>query len=95
MPCSRCPHSKEGQAFYIFFHMSTVVTIFLTLFGRGFNAWISTVFDDSCVDFYDSDHSHSEQRYIIVGISQRQRLLVVSYTERGDTIRLISARPAP
>jgi uncharacterized DUF497 family protein len=54
-----------------------------------------TVFNDPFyVDFYDPDHSYEEHRYIIVGISQQQRLLVVSYTERGDTIRLISARLA-
>ncbi len=54
-----------------------------------------TVFDDPFyVDFYDPDHSYEEHRYIIVGISQQHRLLVVSYTERGDTIRLISARLA-
>jgi hypothetical protein len=54
-----------------------------------------TVFDDPFyVDFYDPDHSYEEHRYIIVGMSQQHRLLVVSYTERGDIIRLISARLA-
>ena len=52
-----------------------------------------TVFDDPLyVDFYDPDHSDDEQRYIIVGQSQKGRLLIVSYTERANTIRLISAR---
>jgi uncharacterized protein len=52
-----------------------------------------TVFDDPLyVDFYDPDHSDEEDRYIIVGESRRGRLLIVSYTERGDGIRLISAR---
>jgi uncharacterized protein len=52
-----------------------------------------TVFDDPLyVDFYDPDHSDEEDRYIIVGESRRGRLLIVSYTERGKTIRLISAR---
>ncbi len=51
------------------------------------------VFDDSLyVDFYDPDHSSEEHRYIIIGESGRGRLLLVSYTERGDMIRLISAR---
>lgn len=54
-----------------------------------------TVFDDPLyVDFYDPDHSDDEERYIIVGQSQQRRLLVVSYTERRDRIRLISAREA-
>ncbi|EPF24302.1 BrnT family toxin [Microcystis aeruginosa NIES-298] len=52
-----------------------------------------TVFDDPLyVDFYDPEHSESEERYLIVGESDRGRLLIVSYTERGDVIRLISAR---
>ena len=54
-----------------------------------------TVFDDTFyIDFYDPDHSYDEQRYIIVGQSVQSRLLVVSYTERGNVIRLISARRA-
>ena len=54
-----------------------------------------TVFDDSLyLDFFDPDHSHNEERYIIVGKSIRNRLLLVSYVERGNAIRLISAREA-
>lgn len=54
-----------------------------------------TVFDAPFyVDFYDPDHSYDEHRYLIVGESNGQRLLIVSYTERGDTARLISAREA-
>ena len=52
-----------------------------------------TVFDDPLyVDFYDPDHSENEERYLIVGESNQGRLLIVSYTERGDSVRLISAR---
>ena len=52
-----------------------------------------TVFDDPLyVDFYDPDHSENEERYLIFGQSNRGRLLIVSYTERRDSIRLISAR---
>lgn len=52
-----------------------------------------TVFDDPLyVDFYDPDHSEDEDRYIIVGESSNSRVLLVSYTERDDKIRLISAR---
>ena len=54
-----------------------------------------TVFDDPVyVDFYDPDHSYNERRYIIIGQSQQGRLLIVSYTEREDVVRLISAREA-
>jgi len=52
-----------------------------------------TVFEDPLyVDFYDPDHSDDEERYLIVRESNRGRLLIMSYTERGDSIRLISAR---
>lgn len=52
-----------------------------------------TVFDDPLyVDFYDPDHSSEEHRYIIIGESRRGRLLIISYTERDDVTRLISAR---
>ena len=51
------------------------------------------VFDDPLyIDFYDPDHSEDEARYLIIGASPRRRLLIVSYTERRNSIRLISAR---
>jgi len=42
----------------------------------------------------DPDHSVEEHRFITFGVSARQRLIVVSYTEAGETLRLISARLA-
>jgi uncharacterized DUF497 family protein len=52
-----------------------------------------TIFDDPMyVDFYDLDHSEDEECYLIVGESNRGRLLIVSYTERRESIRIISAR---
>ena len=42
----------------------------------------------------DPDHSIDERRFITFGVSARQRLLVVAYTEDGEVIRLISARLA-
>ena len=42
----------------------------------------------------DPDHSLDEQRFITFGVSNRDRLLVVSHTERGERIRIISARLA-
>ena len=42
----------------------------------------------------DPRHSVDEERYVLLGVSLRRRLLAVMYAERGDTIRLISARPA-
>lgn len=40
----------------------------------------------------DPDHSREEERFILLGLSHRNKLLVVSHTERGDNIRIISAR---
>ena len=54
-----------------------------------------TVFLDPLARTHDDPvHSHGERREIIVGNSVRSRLLLVSFTERGQTIRLISARQA-
>jgi uncharacterized protein len=40
----------------------------------------------------DPDHSFDEERVVTFGLSARGRLLVVAHTDRGDTIRIISAR---
>ena len=54
-----------------------------------------TVFDDPLyVDFYDPDHSISEHRYILLGQSVQGRLVFISYMERDEVIRLISASEA-
>ena len=49
--------------------------------------------DDHSSSVPDPDHSVDEERYLIFGTSKQGTHLVVSYTERGDRIRLISARP--
>jgi uncharacterized DUF497 family protein len=53
----------------------------------------STVFADPLsATVFDPDHSHDEDRYITIGFSEQKRLLLVSHTERGDIIRIVSAR---
>ena len=42
----------------------------------------------------DPDHSLEENREIIIGYSAASRLLLVSFVQRGETIRIISARKA-
>ena len=55
----------------------------------------STSFADvSSITIYDPEHSDPEDRYVLLGMSAAGRLLVVVHVERGDNIRLISARPA-
>jgi uncharacterized protein len=54
-----------------------------------------TVFDDPFfLVFPDQVHSKGEARYIILGESSEWRALVVVYTERGTTTRIVSAREA-
>ena len=54
-----------------------------------------TVFNDPfSVTIYDPDHSIDELRYIDIGLSSKARLIVVSYSERGERIRIISSRKA-
>lgn len=55
----------------------------------------TTVFDDDlAVTRGDPDHSVDERREIVIGHSDLPRLLFVSFTERNDVIRVISAREA-
>jgi uncharacterized DUF497 family protein len=42
----------------------------------------------------DPRHSETEERYVLLGQSARRRLLAVMFTERGQAIRLVSARKA-
>ena len=55
----------------------------------------ATVFNDLLsITFPDPDHSVDESRYVIIGVSRFGQLLIVSHTDRGETIRIISARKA-
>jgi len=55
----------------------------------------STVFGDVLsIAYPDVDHSEQEDRYLIIGVSNKNRVLVISHTERENTIRIISARQA-
>lgn len=55
----------------------------------------ATVFQDPlAITFNDEDHSEKEHRELIIGFSARNRTLIVSFTERGKKIRIISARKA-
>ncbi|MBI4787075.1 MAG: BrnT family toxin [Chloroflexi bacterium] len=55
----------------------------------------ATVFSDAFSNTIpDPDHSTDEERYLDIGTSDKGRVLVVSYTERGTKIRIISCRRA-
>jgi hypothetical protein len=62
--------------------------------GVGFDE-ASTVFGDPLALLMpDPDHSVEEFRHVLLGMSNRQRLLVVAFAERSPRTRLISARRA-
>ena len=53
----------------------------------------ATVFaDDFSLTYPDPDHSADEERYMTFGLTINGRYLVVAHTDRGDKIRIISAR---
>jgi uncharacterized DUF497 family protein len=53
-------------------------------------------FDQDAVQFWDEAHSSVENRFLMLGMSNRMRLLLVVHCYREDdaTIRIISARKA-
>lgn len=54
---------------------------------------VKTVWQDYFyIDLYDEGHSIEEKRFLIVSESDKNRLLIVSYTERENNLRIISAR---
>jgi uncharacterized DUF497 family protein len=55
----------------------------------------SSIFNDpQFITFLDDEHSTNEERYISIGISNKNRVLMVAHTERKDEVRIISARKA-
>ncbi|MEH2455379.1 BrnT family toxin [Nostoc sp.] len=55
----------------------------------------ATVFNHPLsVTFPDPDHFVRESRYVIIGLSRFEQLLVVAHTDREEKIRIISARKA-
>jgi hypothetical protein len=62
--------------------------------GVSFEEAVTVFYDRLSATFDDPDHSMGEQRYVTVGRSSRDRLLVVSHTDRGEALRIVSARIA-
>jgi uncharacterized DUF497 family protein len=62
--------------------------------GGSFEEAVTVFRDPSALIFDDEAHSMEEQCEIIIGHSMRNRLLLVCFTERGDKLRIFSARPA-
>lgn len=62
--------------------------------GVSFREASTALRDTLAVTGSDPDHSLGEDRFVTFGVSSEGRLLVVSHTDEGDVIRIISARPA-
>ena len=62
--------------------------------GVGFGEAASVLEDPLSTTYPDLAHSRGERRYVTIGRSRLGQTLVVAHTEQGDTIRVISARPA-
>lgn len=62
--------------------------------GVSFDEAVTVFWDENALIINDPDHSEDEDRFILLGMSENLRVLVVIHCERGNTIRLISARTA-
>jgi hypothetical protein len=62
--------------------------------GISFEEVVTAFGDPLSVTVSDPDHSDSEERQLLLGMSRRSRLVVVAFTERGDRLRIITARLA-
>lgn len=64
--------------------------------GVSFEEAQSVFYDENAVEYYDPDHGKDEDRFIMLGLSVKLRILVVCHClkNEGATIRIISARRA-
>ena len=62
--------------------------------GISFEEAATAFGDPRSVTVPDPEHSRDEERFVLLGLSYRGRLLVVVHTERGENLRIISARKA-
>jgi uncharacterized DUF497 family protein len=62
--------------------------------GLSFEEAATAFGDPLSLTRFDPDHSEGEDRFILLGLTFAGRLVVVSHTDRQDTVRIISARLA-
>lgn len=64
--------------------------------GVSFDEASSVFYDERAIVFDDPDHSKDEDRFLILGVSKKLRVCIVShcYRNEDETIRIISARRA-
>lgn len=63
--------------------------------GVSFGEAQSVFYDEFAIQFFDDANSESEDRFLMLGLSEAARLLIVCHCEREHSvIRIISARKA-
>ena len=64
--------------------------------GVSFNEARMVFYDENAIQFFDPEHSESENRFILLGISLKLRILIVChcFRESETVVRIISARKA-
>ena len=64
--------------------------------GISFEEAKSVFYDQNAIEFFDEEHSHDEQRFLLLGFSDKLRLLLICHCFRksDSRIRIISARKA-
>lgn len=64
--------------------------------GVSFEEAKSVFYDDFAIEYFDENHAELEDRFLLLGMSQNSRLLLVChcFREDNDVIRIISARKA-
>ena len=60
--------------------------------GVGFQEAATVLRDPLSITMFDPDHSESEDRYVTTGQSERGRAVAVAHADRGNRVRIISAR---
>jgi uncharacterized DUF497 family protein len=75
---------------------SSKATVNLRKHQVSFEEAKTVFYDELAVQFFDDDHSGSEDRFLLLGMSMHMKLLIVCHCERedGGVIRIISARKA-
>jgi len=62
--------------------------------GVSFEEAITVFGDPLAITILDPDHSIDEERWLTMGLSAQRRIVAVWHTNRGDSVRVIGARPA-
>ena len=64
--------------------------------GLSFGEAVTVFKDENAIEAFDPDHSEDEERFLMIGMSEKMRILVVAYCYQADdeVIRIFSARKA-